>query len=68
MKAQAYEDYVEGGQFYPREPIHSTGRYQAILTVLDVPTQDDNTPLTRMEWLNHLEAAYLSARDEYNLV
>ena len=40
MQTQAYEGYVEGGQFYPKEiPICLTGRFRAVLTVLDVPVQ-----------------------------
>jgi len=65
MQAQAYEGYVEGGQFYPREiPIRLTGRFRAVLTVLDVPTQTNNSPSSRIEWLNRLEAAVALSSDE----
>jgi len=38
MQTQAYEGYVESGQFYPKEiPIRLSGRFRAVLTVLDVP-------------------------------
>ena len=65
MQIQAYEGYVEGGQFYPKEkPIHLSGRFRAILTVLDVPIQTDDSPPLRMEWLNRLEAAVALSSDE----
>ena len=65
MQAQAYEGYVEGGQFYPKEiPIRFTGRFRAVLTVLDVPTQVDTSLSSRMEWLNRLEAAVALSADE----
>ena len=44
MQAHAYEGYVEGGQFYPRDiPITLVGRFRAVLTVLDVPAQTDKS-------------------------
>jgi len=65
MQAQAYEGYVENGQFYPREiPIRLTGRFRAVLTVLDVPTQTETNPNLRMEWLGRLEAAVALSADE----
>jgi len=65
MQAQAYEGYVEDGQFYPQEtPIRLTGRFRAVLTVLDVPTQAETNPHLRMEWLNRLEAAIALSADE----
>ncbi|MCL2387703.1 MAG: hypothetical protein FWC89_09185 [Defluviitaleaceae bacterium] len=40
---QAYEGYVEGGQFYPTGiPIRVAGRFKAILTVLDAPAPKEN--------------------------
>ena len=63
MQAQSYEGYVEGGQFYPREiPIRLAGRFRAVLTVLDVPAQADDSQ--RMEWLNSLEAAVALSAEE----
>ena len=51
MQAQAYEGYIEGGQFYPKEiPIHQAGRYRAILTVLDIPVQEDAST----DWVDEL--------------
>ena len=65
MQAQAYEGYVEGGQFYPKEiPIRLAGRFRAVLTVLDVPVQATTNPSSRMEWLNRLEAAVALSADE----
>ena len=65
MQAQAYEGYVEDGQFYPKEmPIRLAGRFRAVLTVLDVPTQTETNPQLRMEWLNRLEAAVALSVDE----
>ena len=65
MKAQVYEGYVEGGQFYPREtPISLTGRFKAILTVLDLPIQTETTASARMDWLNRLETAVALSADE----
>jgi len=72
MQAQAYEGYVESGQFYPRElPIRLTGRFRAILTVLDVPMQTnalinrENADISRrLEWLNRLETAVALSMDE----
>ena len=79
MQAQAYEGYVEGGQFYPKElPISPKGRFRAVLTVLDVPVQantstdcdnlgcvtKDTDTSRRMEWLNRLEAAIALSNDE----
>ncbi|MCL1883275.1 MAG: hypothetical protein FWF81_05930 [Defluviitaleaceae bacterium] len=65
MQAQAYEGYVEGGQFYPKEtPIRLTGRFRAVLTVLDVPAQVTVGSSSRIEWLNHLEAAVALSADE----
>ena len=65
MQAQAYEGYVEGGQFYPKEiPLRLTGRFRAVLTVLDVPVQANINPSSRMEWLNRLEAAVALSTDE----
>jgi hypothetical protein len=65
MQAQVYDGYVEGGQFYPKEiPINLAGRFRAVLTVLDVPTQADKSLPLRMEWLNRLEAAVALSSDE----
>jgi len=65
MQAQAYEGYVEDGQFYPKEiPIRLTGRFRAVLTVLDVPVQETTNSSSRMEWLNRLEAAVAISADE----
>jgi len=65
MQVQAYEGYVEGGQFYPKEiPIRLTGRFRAVLTVLDVPSQENINPPSRVEWLNCLEAAVALSTDE----
>jgi len=65
MQAQAYEGYVEDGQFYPKEiPIQLTGRFRAVLTVLDVPVQATTSSTPRMEWLNRLEAAVALTVDE----
>ena len=51
MQVQAYEGYVEGGQFYPKEKsINLTGRFRAVLTVLDIPTQED----TSTDWADDL--------------
>ena len=51
MQVQAYEGYIEGGQFYPKEkPISLTGRFRAILTVLDIPAQDE----TSTDWVDEL--------------
>lgn len=51
MQAQAYEGYVENGRFYPQgNTIHLTGRFRAMLTILDVPTHDTST-----EWVDDLE-------------
>jgi hypothetical protein len=81
MQAQAYEGYVESGQFYPKGlPIRLAGRFRAVLTILDVPTQADaltdredklgrvkitNTDISRrLEWLNRLEAAVALSENE----
>jgi len=65
MRAQAYDGYVERGQFYPSEtPIRLDGRFRAVLTVLDVPAQSDNAMHLRMEWLDCLEAAIAKSADE----
>ena len=65
MQAQAYEGYVEGGQFYPKEkPIRLIGRFRAVLTVIDIPTQATTVSTSRMEWLNRLEAAVSLSADE----
>ena len=65
MQAQAYEGYVESGQFYPKEiPIRLSGRFRAVLTVLDVPVQSTTSSIPRMEWLNRLEAAVALSVDE----
>jgi len=65
MQALAYEGYVESGQFYPKEiPIHLSGRFRAVLTVLDVPEQAITISSTRIEWLNRLEAAVALSADE----
>jgi len=65
MQARAYEGYVESGQFYPKEtPLRLAGRFRAILTVLDVPTQSDDGLAARMEWLNQLETAVALSADE----
>jgi len=65
MQAQAYEGYVESGQFYPKEiPIRLSGRFRAVLTVLDVPVQAITNSSSRMEWLNRLEAAVALSADE----
>ena len=64
MQAQAYEGYVEGGRFYPKEiPIRFAGRFRAVLTVLDVPTQTEASA-SRMEWLNRLESAVALSSEE----
>jgi len=65
MQAQTYEGYVESGQFYPKEiPIRLSGRFRAVLTVLDVPVQTTTVSSSRMEWLNRLEAAVALSADE----
>jgi len=65
MQVQAYEGYVEGGQFYPKDiPIRLTGRFRAVLTVLDVPVQTTTNSTPLMEWLNRLEAAVALSVDE----
>jgi len=65
MQAQVYEGYVESGQFYPKEiPIRLSGRFRAVLTVLDVPAQAITNSSSRMEWLNRLEAAVALSADE----
>ena len=65
MEVQAYEGYVEGGQFYPKEiPIRLTGRFRAVLTVLDVPIQANADVSSRIEWLNRLEAEIALSSDE----
>jgi len=65
MQARTYEGYVEGGQFYPKEaPIRLTGRFRAVLTVLDVPEQAPTILSSRIEWLNRLEAAVALSADE----
>ena len=65
MQIQAYEGYVEDGRFYPREiPIHQTGRFRAVLTVLDVPAQSNTSTSSRLEWLNRLETAVAFSSDE----
>jgi len=51
MQVRVYEGYIEGGQFYPNEiPIHLAGRYRAILTVLDIPIQEDDLK----DWVDEL--------------
>jgi len=65
MQTQVYEGYVESGQFYPKEiPIRISGRFRAVLTVLDVPTQAIANSSSRMEWLNRLETAVAISADE----
>jgi len=65
MEVQAYEGYVEGGQFYPKEiPIRLTGRFRAVLTVLDVPSQANTDLCSRIEWLNRLEAEIVLSSNE----
>jgi hypothetical protein len=65
MQAQAYEGYVESGQFYPKKiPIHLSGRFRAVLTVLDVPVQATTISSSRIEWLNRLEAAVALSAEE----
>jgi len=45
MQVQAYEGYVENGQFYPTEkPLSITGRFMAVLTVIDAPAQPVKRP------------------------
>ena len=51
MRVQAYEGYVEGGQFYPIEkPISLDGRFRAVLTVLDIPMEED----VSVDWVDDL--------------
>jgi len=65
MHAQVYEGYVEGGQFYPNElSFDLAGRFRAVLTILDVPSQADSNLHQRMEWLNCLETAVALSADE----
>ena len=65
MQVQAYEGYVEDGKFYPRDiPLLRVGRFRAILTVLDEPTQVETSQPLRLEWLNRLEAAVALSDDE----
>jgi len=53
-RPQAYEGHIDNGRFYPKDiPINLTGRFRAILTVLDVPT---HTQLdTSADWVDELE-------------
>ena len=65
MQAQVYEGYVESGQFYSKEiPIRLSGRFRAVLTVLDVSAQAITNSSSRMEWLNRLESAVALSADE----
>jgi len=51
MQIQAYDGYIENGQFYPKEKsINLTGRFRAVLTVLDILTQED----TSTNWADEL--------------
>ena len=51
MQVQAYEGYIEGGQFYPKEkPINLAGRFRAVLTILDIPPLED----TSTDWADEL--------------
>jgi len=65
MQVQAYEGYVEGNRFYPTEkPLSVSGRFLAVLTVIDAPVQVENRQAQRMEWLNRLEEAVANSSDE----
>ena len=49
---QAYEGYMENGQFFPAgQPVKMPGRRRVILTVLDEPT-----PETNKKWKGSLSA------------
>ena len=54
---QAYEGYLENGQFYPiRENTRIIGRRKVIMTVLDDQKSDDTTEtLSSMEYLAVLD-------------
>ena len=52
MQAQAYDGYFENGQFIPKNTlIRLPGRFRAVLTILDVPEQED----TSIDWIDELE-------------
>ena len=52
MQTQAYDGYFENGQFFPkRMPIRLPGRFRAVLTILDMPEQED----TSIDWIDELE-------------
>jgi len=52
MQSQAYDGYFENGKFYPTNtPIRIPGRFRAVLTVLDLPSQGD----TSTDWVDELE-------------
>ena len=58
---QAFDGYVEGGQFYPMGAIRLPGRFRAVLTVImDVqPPQHEED--VSMDWVDELERIALSA-------
>jgi hypothetical protein len=52
MQAQAFDGYFENGQFYPKNTsIRLPGRFRAVLTILDIPDQED----TSLDWIDELE-------------
>jgi hypothetical protein len=63
MQAQAYDGYVENGQFYPKNTIMGLpGRLRAVLTVLDVPVAETTT--NPVAWLDEFNRLLAESGDE----
>ena len=62
---QAYEGYVEDGRFYPiGQPIQTTERRRAFLTVLDEPAKSTEIEEKRAFWAAFDKLAIESADED----
>jgi len=62
MQAQAYEGYVEGGQFYPKGTlVRLPGRRRAMLTILSEQIQDEEITTT---WLDNFRQMVTDTTEE----
>ena len=61
MQAQAYEGYVEGGQFYPNGTlVRLPGRRRTMLTVLNEQVDEEN----RTAWLDDFRQMVADTTEE----
>jgi hypothetical protein len=57
LTMQAYEGYIENGQFHPiGQPMRLLGRHRVVLTVLDEPVASSKVDRPPKKWKGSLSA------------